>query len=486
MTLGAIAIGAVLAAASSAGPPPVARFALIIGVNKGPEPELGTLSYADDDAARYQDLFRALGARTYLLTRLDENTRRLHPQAQAEARTPTKAELDLTVQELARDVAKSKERAVPTVLYVVYAGHGNVQDGEGYVLLEDAKLTGEGLLTQVLTPIHADRAHVIVDSCYSFFLAYSRGPGGTRRPISSFSNLGVLAEQPEVGLLLSTSTGRESHEWEGFQAGVFSHEVRSGLYGAADADGDGQVSYREIAAFVQRANQAIPNEKYRPDVLARPPATSTELVDLRAAQDHRIEIDGAHAAHYLLEDSRGVRIADFHNAPETTVALIHPPHDGALYLRRADGSREFEVPRSDGPVTIAWRKPLRPRAHARGAAHDAFSMLFQLPFSESTIPVSEAGLEVGHALDISAVEDRSRARWTGGLLFGGGVASAAVALGFLIDAVANRNAPATASQNEIARRNLSIARDNGFTAGFGLAAAFACLSGVGLFFFGRF
>ena len=80
----------------------------------------------------------------------------------------------------------------------------------------------------------------------------------------------------------------ESHEWAGFEAGVFSHEVRSGLFGAADADGDGRVTYAEIAAFVRRANEAIPADRFRPQVLARPPQGDGMLVDLRAHRDQGI------------------------------------------------------------------------------------------------------------------------------------------------------------------------------------------------------
>jgi hypothetical protein len=49
--------------ATSVPPPPRAVFALIIGVNASPGPDVTPLQYADDDAARYLDLFRALGAR---------------------------------------------------------------------------------------------------------------------------------------------------------------------------------------------------------------------------------------------------------------------------------------------------------------------------------------------------------------------------------------------------------------------------------------
>src|SRR5262249_39485336 len=158
---------------------------------------------------------------------------------------------------------------------------------EGYLTLEDGRLTGAALQAEVVDRVAADQAHLVVDACYSMFLVYGRGPGGDRRELHGFARLGNLARRPDVGLLLSTSSARESHEWGAFEAGGFSPEVRSGLYGAADADGDGRVSYREIAAFVDRANAAVPGERFRPDVFARPPANDATLVDLRGALRRR-------------------------------------------------------------------------------------------------------------------------------------------------------------------------------------------------------
>jgi hypothetical protein len=111
--------GAAAPAAEARPPAASAVFALVVGVNTAPESEMAPLQYADDDAARYLDLFRALGARTYLLARPDENTRRLHAQAAAEAIAPRRPELTRTVTALAHDVAQARATGVPTVLYVV-------------------------------------------------------------------------------------------------------------------------------------------------------------------------------------------------------------------------------------------------------------------------------------------------------------------------------------------------------------------------------
>jgi hypothetical protein len=386
-----------------------ALFVLIVGVNKSIDDDLPPLRYADDDAARYFDLFRSLGARTYLLTRPDENTSRLHPQAAAETREPLQRSLRETVLQLASDVEKAKNRRVETAFYFVYAGHGNARNGRGYITLEDTRLTGRQLTKEIIEKVGASETHLIVDACHSFFLAYSRGPGGTRRIVRGFSRLNDFSVDKNVGLLLSTSSSRESHEWEAFQAGVFSHEVRSGLYGAADADGDGRVSYKEIAAFVERANEAIPNERFRPRVYARPPDGRATLLDINPALHRRLEVNGPEHGHYFLEDTRGVRLLDFHNAPEQPLRILRPSA-GLLYLRRIKDRKEYPLPSAPEVVSLADLTPRARRSEVRGAAHHAFELLFSLPFGTKEVkryklPGPESIIE------IAAQEPEQPSRW---------------------------------------------------------------------------
>src|SRR5882724_8800182 len=119
-----LSAGAQAAAPKRAAVVSSARFALILGVNHSVDADAALLHYADDDAAKYLDLFRGLGARTYLLSRLDSNTERLHPQANAEAREPTQAELGRTLDQLEADVALAQKRHLRTIVYVVYSCHG--------------------------------------------------------------------------------------------------------------------------------------------------------------------------------------------------------------------------------------------------------------------------------------------------------------------------------------------------------------------------
>ena len=144
----------------------VARFALIVGVNRGVDPELPQLHYADDDAARYSELFGALGVRVHLLTRADENTRRISADAIREARPPVRAELARAVAELAREVATARELGRRVVFYFIYAGHGNASGNTAYLALEDQRLDTGDIERQIVDRVHANETHLIVDVRY--------------------------------------------------------------------------------------------------------------------------------------------------------------------------------------------------------------------------------------------------------------------------------------------------------------------------------
>lgn len=430
-----------------------ATFAIVIGSNASVDANLAPLHYADDDAARYLDLFRLLGARTYLLTRLDENTRRLHPQAAAEATDPTKASYESALAQLAADVTKASQRGLETTVYFVYAGHGNVQNGLGYITLEDLRITGPDL-AGAFAKVPATRIHVIVDACASYFLAYSRGPGGERRPIEGIGLRPALAGDARIGLLLSTSSARESHEWDAFQSGVFSHEVRSGLYGAADADNDGQVSYREIAAFVQRANAAIPNDRFRPNLHARAPESGGLLVDLRKARGRRVEIDGKHAGRWYFEDARGVRIADVHNAEGQSVSLLRPSPSGRTYLHRVEDDTELLVEGAPDAVTVADLTPAVARVAARGGAHESFGSLFALPFDAQVVAAYE-GVEEGPPPSASPPRRPTWRTVTGIAALGTGAAALGTAIALTVTSLDQR-ADGGRTQVEIADVNESV------------------------------
>jgi len=479
-------LAGLLPAAAAVPAPARALFALIVGVNASPRPEMAPLQYADDDAARYLDLFRALGARAYVLSRLDDNTRRLHPQAAAEAVLPRGAEWHHALDALREDIGRAHSGGIPTTLYVVYAGHGDVDDAGWYLTLEDGRLSGANLVDEV-ERVGADQNHLIVDACHAYLLAMPRGAGGTRRPLTGFVAREAITRGRRVGLLLSSSVSGESHEWQGFEAGVFSHEVRSGLYGAADANGDGQITYSEIGAFVARANADVTNERFRPQVFARAPSDSDLLVDLRGRAEHELRFEGPLAnAHYLLEDGQGVRLLDFHGTAAAPMHLMRPPGEGLLYLRRLPDGGERTIPHVDAVVALAELPEVPARAQARGAAHVAFGRLFDLPFDAQTVTSwDRRQADVQAQLEkAQGDEETRRARLHRRKLLG--ISALAVAAGAATGSVLfelsaqhlHDGAPSRQTHDQAAARNDRIDTRNAAALGMGIAAAAAAVSGV--------
>ncbi|MEK6609104.1 MAG: hypothetical protein AABZ30_15710, partial [Myxococcota bacterium] len=134
----------------------LALYAIVVGHNGSPAPDLPALRYADDDAAGWARLLGDAGARVRLLARYDADTRALHGAALPPDAPPTRAALLAAV-----DAAPAGDEIV-----LVYTGHGDVDGGEGFVQLEGARLTRSDLYDRVLARLGAGRrVHVVVDAC---------------------------------------------------------------------------------------------------------------------------------------------------------------------------------------------------------------------------------------------------------------------------------------------------------------------------------
>ena len=198
-----------------------------------------------------------------MLTDLDDESKRLYGGAAPRATPPSRASLQAAVARIAAATARARSEGAQSILYFVYAGHGDTDDGAGYLALADGKFRRDDLERTVLAVAAADTNHVIVDACHASSFVYSRGPGGERRP---WQHSYLHAADPRfanTGFLVSSSADGLSHEWEQFQSGIFSHELRSGMLGPADADGDGRITYRELIGFVRVANRPVRNARFR-------------------------------------------------------------------------------------------------------------------------------------------------------------------------------------------------------------------------------
>ena len=201
---------------------------------------------------------------------------------------------------------------------------------------------------------------------------------------------------PNVGVFVSTSAEAEVFEWAELGAGIFSHAVRSGLLGAADANGDGVVTYDELKAFVAVTTSQVKNPLYRPKVFASgPDGDGTELLfrpkDARAT---RVEIDRDRQVRLTVRDGEDLPWIDLHKERSARMVIYLPP---TIAARASFDEREVTDDRSrvirrlalaNPPADAVATSPVlhltelaeSPRALAARGPNEALRRLFAAPF----------------------------------------------------------------------------------------------------------
>ncbi|MDJ0764509.1 MAG: caspase family protein [Myxococcota bacterium] len=449
------------------------RFAIVIGVNQPDSEQRDVLRYADDDAIAMHRLLEQSGAHSRLLVSIDADSQRLHPELIPDDAPTSTALLDHFSQ-LVQQMQREQKRGKTVVFLLFYSGHGDVHGGQGYVTLEQSKLTRSLLFDKILSESPASQNHVIVDACKSNFLIQHKGPGGERRPYHHSFARKPSPLPPHTGFVLSASSGQNSHEWERYQAGVFSHEVRSGLRGGADADLNGQITYAELGAFLTTANKSIDNPKYRPEFLVLPPGhpqgnLSSPIVHWPASSE-TLTIDVPKLGHFYVEDPAGLRVLDVNPAYRQRL-LLHLPKPRPLFVRKADESVEYSLYDTQS-VQLSQLSDRPPMQIARkGALHLAFGQLFGVPFESTQVAHFEQQYRSKFMLafqDISPMPIGERITlWTAG-------GSAAAGLATTMLAMQQKQQGKDKSQRQRSRINTRISRLNA------ASVTFYCISGAAL------
>lgn len=385
------------------------RYALIVANNGSLDEGVESLRYADDDGARFYELFDSYADDVALLTTLDADSQKVFPNVAPITSAPTRANLGDQVTRLKARLAADKKNGVRTELFLVFTGHGNVDEsGEGYLSLADSRLKRSDLYREVIRPLDADYTNLIIDACHAYFMVRSRGGNGWQddRSGQSFDaefQAYLKSKQPQrgnstIGVILSTAGAAEVHEWSRFRSGVFSHQLRSGLLGAADADGDGDVTYPEIEAYLVAANSAVTNPKAKIHVFVEGPkqdrARSITNVD-RYKNATQLEIPKGDGGRMYLEDARGLRYADMHLDPSvaTRVALLRKPVSSRPYYLR-QGDKQATIPVEPAKISTQALAYLPRADQSRGSVEEAFrSDLFSTPFGPSFVAGYSAGRE---------------------------------------------------------------------------------------------
>jgi opacity protein-like surface antigen len=375
------------------------RFALLIGSNHTLDRKQAALRYADDDAAKLAVVLREAEVDVELLTVLDRDSQAMFPDEVGRASAATRANLFARWEALGKRMQAAKDDGAVVELVIFYSGHGDVgPDGQGFLTLDDGKLTRADLFGKLLASSVAQHNHILIDACRSEQFVLSRGrkqwkadqvEGGYGEAVKRYLDAHQLGAFPNTGVVLAHSVDQQTHEWERYRGGIFTHELVSGLRGGADLNGDGHIEYSELGAFVSAANSSVDDPRARLQVVVRPPANDERrpiLVHPALLGARVLLFTGDGADLWTVEDPRGVRIADVRRTGERPGYLRLPA--GELFVVREhigdEGSvrEETTLGADQGGVILASRLPLAPSTQqARGAIDRALRAgLFATPY----------------------------------------------------------------------------------------------------------
>ncbi len=416
-------------------------FVIIVANNNSYDGSRPPLRFADDDGVRYRELFELFSRDVELYTVMDPDTQQTFPDAVSTARLPKRAEIRAGLARAFEKIRAAKAEGVRTALYFIYSGHGDIRDGVGFVHLLDGPLSRQDLYAEVIEPSPADVNHVVVDACNAYFMVASRGKGAKAAGdyaglVKTLVSRESLDAHPNTGVVLATTTAAEVHEWSRVEAGVFSHELRTAMSGAADANGDGAVSYDEVAAFLAAANGGVPDPKARVQALTRPPRQNLAEPFVRVtSQGSAAVFPKDWQGRFYIEDDRRVRYADINKAAgqDLTLRLVPRP---TYYVR--GGDREYRLrdvnAGSSHDLGATAAEPIS--VAARGSADDQLDAhLFAIPYDgeyargfAQARALADDPLAVAMAAPEPPPPDRLQPWKIGALAVGGSTAIAAIVL----------------------------------------------------------
>jgi hypothetical protein len=228
------------------------RWAVVIGIDQYKDPSISSLRYATADA---ESVFRFLTTRGGVKP---ANARLLLNQ-QANQRA---------VREVLGDFLRQKALREDEVI-IYYAGHGTTEadaSAEGgiakYLVPWDAdpdKLFSSAIpmeeIDRVFGRLAARKILLVQDTCFS------GGAGGrtflakgltTRAATLTDKFLQELTQKEGRMILTASDVNQVSQEDPALGHGIFTHYLLEALNGAADLDGDGAITVREVHLYLQR------------------------------------------------------------------------------------------------------------------------------------------------------------------------------------------------------------------------------------------
>lgn len=220
---GAVALGLCSRASAAT----EARYAVLVGSNVGND-KAHALRYAEEDVNRLSELLKRTGDFREILL----------------IRGGTTEAVQSAFQQMQSRMLADKSAGRSTMFFFYYSGHG---DNEALEL--GATRLPLRYLREHLEAIAADVRVAFVDACHSGAMT---GVKGAHRAPAYEVHLADPGRVHGLAIITSSTSHEFSQESDDLKASFFSHSVLSGLLGAADTSGDGQVTLGELYQYAFR------------------------------------------------------------------------------------------------------------------------------------------------------------------------------------------------------------------------------------------
>lgn len=309
------------------------RFALVAGANVGAEGDRA-LRWAEADATRVHRLFIELGG-------VDAHRATLLAGATARA-------LELAVARLSGEVAEARRRGERTEVFVYYSGHG-----DGATLhLSDERLPRKRL-EEWLEAVPADAVLTFIDACRTGAVRSGAARGMQHAP--AFDVRFARQAGPSGRVLIESAGADEvAQESDDLEGGFFTHQLLTGLRGAADADRDRQVSVAEAYRYAYHrtlsASFGTADAAQHPSMSADFEGEGELVVTALNRAGATLELLGDVKGDVLVVDDATSRvIAELKASGDAPLQLALPVGDYRVIRR--DGARIWA-----GKVTLLWSR----------------------------------------------------------------------------------------------------------------------------------
>jgi hypothetical protein len=310
------------------------HYALVVGSNKAGVPswyeDKADLQFAADDAHRNKTTLELGGYKVWLLADRRPETFPFEPDG-----PPTIAAVIEHMDRLVGLLRARGSRDNDVIFWV--DAHGDPDQ----IFVQDGAITRATIVEHLIAPLEGfARVHLIIDACGGAgfigedrVLVRNASPEDLQTDAEKGLRNLALTHYRHVGAITATTYAGDKaiEEQQRYRSGILSYLLRSAFANAADANGDGAVSYMEAAAFIWSATREIKGTSLRPYVHAVPPlAAEDALLIQHRAQDAAIQVQiGKRDTRMVVYDkATNYRLLEVHRGRESVDAvntLFLPP-----------------------------------------------------------------------------------------------------------------------------------------------------------------